>query len=216
LAHWDYYKLDGVEQINMLQVRGVQIPENALYRYTYTADAIKTTLSMRQRLRSRRHQPIGFFLHHAVALAGQPFQLRPVEHRNARVRHPAMRAGTASITTVEGSGAVPAGTYRPTAAIGQGRRSPVGGRCREGAFGLAIAAHELPSLDNAFTLDLAHGKAYVRKQLVDFILRLAVRGSIDESPVKMWRRQTYKVVHKSTQEAAAYEADPGRLDRKQM
>ena len=34
-----------------------------------------------------------------------------------------MRAGTASITTVEGSGAVPAGAYRPTAPIGRISRS---------------------------------------------------------------------------------------------
>ena len=37
--------------------------------------------------------------------------------------HPAIRAGTASMIAVEGSGAVPAGTYRPTASIGTSIRS---------------------------------------------------------------------------------------------
>ena len=39
------------------------------------------------------------------------------------VAQPAMRAGTASMMTVEGSGARPAGTYRPTAPIGRMSRS---------------------------------------------------------------------------------------------
>ena len=37
--------------------------------------------------------------------------------------HPAMRAGTASMMAVEGSGADPAGTYRPTLSIGRVMRS---------------------------------------------------------------------------------------------
>ena len=41
----------------------------------------------------------------------------------ARTAQPAMAAGTASMTAVEGSGAEPAGTYRPTARMGTLRRS---------------------------------------------------------------------------------------------
>ncbi len=40
-----------------------------------------------------------------------------------RSAQPAMRAGTANMTTVEGSGAEPAGTYSPTADIGRMIRS---------------------------------------------------------------------------------------------
>ena len=40
-----------------------------------------------------------------------------------RTGQPAMRAGTASMIAVEGSGAVPAGTYRPTASSGTIMRS---------------------------------------------------------------------------------------------
>ena len=36
----------------------------------------------------------------------------------ARALQPAMRAGTASMMAVEGSGAEPAGTYSPTLSIG--------------------------------------------------------------------------------------------------
>jgi hypothetical protein len=41
----------------------------------------------------------------------------------ARSGHPAIRAGTASMMAVEGSGAEPAGTYRPTRLIGRVMRS---------------------------------------------------------------------------------------------
>ncbi len=40
-----------------------------------------------------------------------------------RNSQPAMAAGTASMMAVEGSGAVPAGTYRPTARMGTLKRS---------------------------------------------------------------------------------------------
>ncbi len=40
-----------------------------------------------------------------------------------RVLQPANRAGTPSISAVEGRGAVPAGTYRPTLSIGRDTRS---------------------------------------------------------------------------------------------
>ena len=47
----------------------------------------------------------------------------PGELAMARAAQPAMRAGTASMMAVEGSGAEPAGTYRPTLSIGRVMRS---------------------------------------------------------------------------------------------
>ena len=59
----------------------------------------------------------------ATSTAGLASPLRWGGVHSTRSAQPAMRAGTASMMTVDGSGAPPAGTYNPTAPIGRMSRS---------------------------------------------------------------------------------------------
>jgi len=65
----------------------------------------------------------------ATRTAGSALAWRVGAVHMIRAGHPAMAAGTASMMAVEGSGAEPAGTYRPTARIGTLIRS----HCTPGA-----------------------------------------------------------------------------------
>ena len=59
----------------------------------------------------------------ATSTAACTLPSAPGELAIARALQPAIRAGTASMMAVDGSGADPAGTYRPTLVIGRVMRS---------------------------------------------------------------------------------------------
>jgi hypothetical protein len=91
------------------------------------APPILNTLSMPQR-------------HAACSTAGSALPSRRGGVHSTTSGQPASRAGTPSMSAVDGSGALPAGTYRPTRAIGRRIRSQRTPGAVSTAYGTAIPA----------------------------------------------------------------------------
>src|SRR6266513_3917345 len=108
-------------------------------------------------------------------------------HRTRRAQ-PAMRAGTASMTTVEGRGAEPAGTYSPTADMGRMIRSQRTPGIVSNASGCMTCAEW-----NSWTFAMAHSSAAICRAASERRAWMnSLRGTASASSCTPSKRSVYE------------------------